>query len=657
MPSRMGLGMSGVCVIMRDMDTKLTLPRYGLCLVLAVVVAAVPCAADEPRTLIDVDPSPPAQKSVAEKITDYYAEMYGRHLSSGDWFIRALGLISLGRIDAPATTEKILSSLEKDRDALVRLYAWEVLHARTTSLTREQHERWVAAGVQTAVAGAFRGDLRAGLVSAMQSYGADGFNGNARKVALKFLDSCSHRDPRDSRTLAALRKVVAAWRDPTMIKLIASKLTNGRGNALEFVLGDLKSGIKPVGSLKKATSAKAWSDAKSEWTEWAANIPPGKGKGRAALYKGTSWLIPAAEELNARDPKWRQDLELDKLVVTDFDLVFCIDATGSMQSTMTWIARDVTKMMAAFKLVAREPRIGTVYFRHEIDPKLQHDCCKKALSQGKYASRIYQVRMFALTGSIDTLSRRMLAEEAGRNSTDKSFHPGGAAAAALHVAVKKQIWKQGNWARKIIVMVGDSPVTPGATGAANKLAAEARKEGFQVHSLIVDRKINFKSKGSFKAGLETWEAIAKAGGGKAIWLDSTQMKSLHTDLSGKGGKGGKGGKASSKSSGKATATKSPAKAQKGAAAKKAAAEKAAAKKAAAKKAADKKADKTTKQPAGRTAPRVQTYGQIAEPSKANSSYQMVVGEIIRSMLPEGYRDRVDPLVSILMAYTDTPAAR
>jgi len=27
------------------------------------------------------------------------------------------------------------------------------------------------------------------------------------------------------------------------------------------------------------------------------------------------------------------------------------------------------------------------------------------------------------------------------------------------------------------------------------------------------------------------------------------------------------------------------------------------------------------------------------------------------MLPEGYRDRVDPLVSILMTYTDTPASR
>ena len=639
------------------MNTKLTLPQYGLCLLLAVTVAGIPCAVGELPKLDDVDPAPPKLKTITEKITDYYAGMYGRHLSNGDWFIRALGLISLGRIDAPVTTEKILSSLEKDRDPLVRLYAWEVLHARTPSLTREQHERWVAAGVQTALVGAFRGDLRAGLVSAMRSYGADAFQGNARKVALKFMDQCSHRDARDSRTLAALRTVVAAWRDPVLIKTIASKLTSGRGNAVEYVLGDLTSDIKPVGSVRKSTSATEWSGARTAWLEWARNVTPGKGGG--ALYKGRSWLIPAAEEINARDPKWREDLELDKLVVTDFDLVFCIDSTGSMQSTMTWIARDVTKMMAAFKLVAREPRIGTVYFRHEIDPKLQHDCCKKAISEGKYASRIYQVRAFALTGQIDTLSRRMLAEEAGRNSTDKSFHPGGAAAAALYTAVKKMQWKQGDWARKIIVMVGDSPVTPGATGAANKLAAEARKAGFQIHSLIVDRKIDFKSKGTFKAGLETWEAVAKAGGGKAIWLDSTKMKALHADLSGKGGKGGKakgGGKASSKNSGKATATKAPGKTEKEAAAKKAAAKKAAAKKAAEKK-ADKGATKNPGKNTGLAAPRVQTYGQIAEPVKANSSYQMVVGEIIRSMLPEGYQDRVEPLVAILMMYTDAPGAR
>jgi hypothetical protein len=556
-------------------------------------LAAVPCAAGEFGPLVDVDPSPPKPKTITEKITDYYAEMYGRHLSNGDWFIRALGLISLGRIDAPITTEKILSSLEKDRDALVRLYAWEVLHARTPSLTRDQHERWVAAGVETAIAGAFRGDLRAGLVLAMQSYGADAFKGNARKVALKFVAQCSQRDSRDTRTLAALRKVAAAWQDAALMQ-----------------------------SLKLPGGAKA----------------AGKsGKGGGALYKGRSRLIPAAEALNPRDPKWRQDLELDKLVVTDFDLVFCIDSTGSMQSTMTWIARDVTKMMAAFKLVAREPRMGTIYFRHEIDPKLQHDCCRKAISTGQYASRIYQVRAFALTGSISTLAQRMLREEAGRNSTDKSFHPGGAAAAALYAATRKLLWKQGNWARKIIVMVGDSPVTPGTTKVANKLAAEARKAGFQIHSLIVDRKINFKSKGSFKSGLETWVAIAKAGGGKAIWLDANKMKSLHKDLS---GKGGKGGKASSKSKGKATATKAPTAAQKKKAeAKKEAAEKAAAKKAAAAAAAKKPAAKTTKS---------------AQPK---SPYQLVVGEIIRSMLPEGYADRVDPLVSILLIYTDTASAR
>jgi len=649
------------------MDTKRTLPTYCLSLVLVLAIVAVPCAAEEPlsRRLVDVDPAPPKPKTITEKITEYYADMYGRHLSNGDWFIRALGLISLGRIDAPITTEKILSSLEKDRDPLVRVYAWEVLHARTPSLTKEQHERWVAAGVTTAMSGAFRGDLRAGLVSAMRSYGADGFNGNARRVALKLLDQCSHKDPRDSRTLFALRKTVAAWQDPVLIKTIAGKLTSGRGNALEYVLGDLKAGIKPVGSLRKTTSGKDWSDARTAWLEWAGKLSGGKSGG--ALYKGRSRLIPAAEELNARDPKWRQDLELDKLVVTDFDLVFCIDSTGSMQSTMTWIARDVTKMVAAFKLVAREPRMGAVYFRHEIDPKLQHDCCKKAISAGKYASRIYQVRAFSLTGVVDGLSRRMLAEEAGRNSTDKSFHPGGAAAAALYAAVKKLQWKQGDWARKIIVMVGDSPVTPGATTAANRLAAEAKKAGFQVHSLIVDRKINFKGKGHFKAGLETWEAVAKAGGGKAIWLDSTKMKSLHSDLAGKGGKGGaknsgKGKKASSKPSGKATATKprKPA-AKKDAAdksdkatpkgstkAEKAAAKKAAAEKAAAEKAAAKKAT------AAKAATRVQTYGQIAEPRSGDSPYQIVVGEIIRSMLPQGYRDRVDPLVAILMIYSDTP---
>jgi hypothetical protein len=44
--------------------------------------------------------------------------------------------------------------------------------------------------------------------------------------------------------------------------------------------------------------------------------------------------------------------------------------------------------------------------------------------------------------------------------------------------------------------------------------------------------------------------------------------------------------------------------------------------------------------------------RIADPPRGHSNYKLIVGEIIRSMLPEGYRDRVDPLVNVLLEYSD-----
>ncbi len=552
----------------------------------------------EPTTK-PVKKTPPDPKTVIriERLVKYYAREYGAHLQNRDWFVRALSVIALSRIDAPEMTASLLKVLAEDKDPLVRLYAWEALHARTPSLTAEQHRAWVAGGIDTALTGVFRGDLRAPLLSAMASYGSAGFDGKAAKWALAVLNYTDHTDPQDSRTLTALRGLIAAWRDPDLIRRIAVQFGRGRGasNRAEYVLGGLSKQIEPIGSVnpEKPTSPAAWGKARAAWLAWLRQAEPtAAADGDNPRYKGTSTLIPAAARVEDPDnPEWRKDLELDKLRINDFDLVFCIDATGSMGGPMQWVARAAGNMMRAFRLACREPRIGVVYYRHEVLPGLQKPCCVK-YNTGRAGLR-FQTLSIPLTGAIPTLAQKMLKIDP-RSGT--YLHPGGAVHGGMYTALTKQPWKKSVGAKKIIVLIGDSPVTPGNEQAAQVLAASAAKKGFVVHAITLKN-------------LPSYEAVVAKGGGRSMLCSF-----------------GKG------------QVKKPAKKPGNGPVKKP---------------GSKPGNKVGNNPA-KAKPGSGVGEQIAKPLAGVSSYRMIVGEIIRSMLPVGYHHRVDPLVNILLVYAEAP---
>jgi hypothetical protein len=48
-------------------------------------------------------------------------------------------------------------------------------------------------------------------------------------------------------------------------------------------------------------------------------------------YTGTSAVFVAPQRITSpTDSRWRKELEIGKCTVSDFDLVWCIDSTGSM---------------------------------------------------------------------------------------------------------------------------------------------------------------------------------------------------------------------------------------------------------------------------------------------------------------------------------------
>ncbi len=526
----------------------------------------------------------------------YYATMYAKHLKSRDWFIRARAMAARGKIDCKETTDKLMTVVENDRDPMIRMYAWEALHARAASLAKmpDYHRRWVSAGVKAAYKGGFRGDLRVALIKAVEAYGPKppGFEVTNDKLITYILKTTSHERPADSRTLTALRKLIATWKDPKITQSICRMLSNATtANKAEYVLGSLNPAITPIGKWYQKTPSADWRKKQGEWSKWVKeNLTEETASVKVAKkpYVGKSKYFPPAEKItDPNDPKWRKDLELGKLKFNDVEIAFVIDSTGSMQHVMNTLAKQLVRMIAALNMVSREPRIGTVYYRHEEDPALQVPCCKQATGQqmqgrlpnGKTVILTnYRTLLLPLTSQVEKLAEIMLKQVAGGG------HAGGAPHGGMITAIRGLKWTKSKTAKRVLVVIGDTPPTAGTSQAIETLVTTFhKKHNFTFHSmrvlsvpqLMTEKQL--KQQGS--RHLPNYAKIAKLGGGTSIIGQFLRTQN------------------------------------------------------------------------GRKS------GQVAPPHSAGGNFRALVIGIIQGMINEDYRSRVAPVVNVLVEHSQSPVAR
>ncbi|MBT7171443.1 MAG: hypothetical protein HN909_06705 [Phycisphaerales bacterium] len=554
-----------------------------------------PKAAEQPKKLT------PRQKADRtkriKKLEAYYTMVYGQHLKHTDWFVRAVALAEMGKIDCKESTDELMKVLETDRDPMVRMYAWEVLHARSASLAKmpSYHRRWVANGAEAAYRGGFRGDLRVGLINAIAAYGPKppGFEVTPHELIPMLLKTLSPSRPSDSRTLKALRELVATWKDPELTQTIAQMLSSAKtANKAEYLLGGLTDTIAPVGIYSKVTPSREWVKVRTQWDAWIKENLKTKTESSQAPktpYVGKSTYFPQAETItDPDDPKWKKDLELGKLTINDIDLVFVIDSTGSMQLVMTKLAKNVTGILNTLKLFSRTPKIGAVYYRHEEDPALQMSCCKAALGKvsryepagGKaYNFKDYRTSSLPLTSQITKLAATMLAQRAdgAHYNPDVGENPG-ALHGGLLSATKTMKWSKNATAKKIIVLMGDAMPTKGTIPAIETLVSgEHSERNITFHSMRVVTEATPKYYDA-EDFLPNFIKVAKLGGGTSLVGDF---------------------------------------------------------------------NKETSAP----------HGQIAPPHDSSDNFRKLTVAIIKGMINKDYLDRVDPVINVLVEYAQSPDPR
>ena len=416
------------------------------------------------------DPSSRDAKTAAlvEQTEKYYAELYAKpfRLERDARLAQLVAIVSLSRIDGPPLTKKLMQPLGLAKvDPVVAQVAWEALAARATSLSADQRRDWLDAGLAAATDhAAFPGATAAPLVAALSTRPLDAKHRPAvAKLLVRLAEENDPATPAGTDALAAAAKAVAAWADPTLIANLVGEI-----NA-----------AKPGRNARLAALLAALPDAPAEatpaaWRKWQASPAAAGLTAHLPEPAAASRLFPAPERIvDPRDAKWVKETEIGDLRVNKLDLVFCVDGTGSMQASNEFVTAYVRSVSMALGTISTgSTRVGAVYYRHENDPAVMLDCCRKAI---KYKDMT--VKPVNPTSSPDDLlaaMRAMLPKE----GTRISGHGGnGAYYSALQTAAKL-LGPAKKGAARIIVCIGDSRMTPGSESKIVELCHSLKQDGF-----------------------------------------------------------------------------------------------------------------------------------------------------------------------------------
>ncbi len=480
-------------------------------------------AASQPATTQPSTAEADRGDAMTERFINYYLQMYVKHLKSKDWMARAMAVISLARIDDLRTAEKLIEVMEGDKARIVRVYAWEALHARQDRLTPEQRGKWVEAAFKLADKNCFRGDLRLGLVGLMNAGGPTDRN---KRLFMEIFRDTNSLNPADIRTLLAMGDALKKWQSPDLIKgLIKSMSDLNCAYRAELILHKVHSGIRltydpkltrTVGARHAFIRARMkrkqrnltgkqrweldmerqrrWVETQRQWVRWfkRANLNEIKpDPDQSNPYRGLSTIMPRGEKITpANIAKWRKDLELKRFRLDALEVVFAVDSTGSMSPAIRWIKHDVIKMMRAFELISHEPRIGVILYRDYGD---------------KY-----------VVGSLPLLGK----EKAGalaRALRSASAEGGGDIPEAIYEALSAAVrvnWSKSSYAHKMIVLVGDAPPHKNNLGKIKKLVTSTAKRRFKFHCVKVSA--NYYHENRDKV-LADFDKIAEWGNGRSVW--------------------------------------------------------------------------------------------------------------------------------------------
>ena len=420
---------------------------------------------------------PAKQAARIASLEEYYARVYGEPLKLPDRLPKEIAILSLSRIHALSTTMKLMEVFQgAEKDPIVMYLAWEAIHHRVADLTREQRRRWCAGGLKSAAQGGFPGVTAIPLLRALVEHDPVEFENQPALFAEHVLNENSLEVTDQKETLTALRNLITVWHDPSLIRVIAALAVKPElAPRVDYVLRGLPN--PPAEETEPPKIAAVWQGwLGTHKPRSATNNELNPYTGRATVFQ------PPTIITDPDDPRWRAELEIGKLKVTDFDLVWAIDSTGSMAGLNQMVAAQTGVVIRVAGLVSRQARVGTVYARHETDKLVQAACCKRAMTK---PGTWYAAKCYPLTTDVRKLVQTMQAERIPGPDSDveANTHKDTPVLAFIQNAAAENPWSKDKSSLRVIVLVGDKPPTPGTEMLVARYSAECKAAGYMLFGL------------------------------------------------------------------------------------------------------------------------------------------------------------------------------
>ena len=449
----------------------------AMALVLVVVVEAQPAkAATAPHAKKDtgapVPPKPPRAKkdtgapvppmappgvrilSREEKIQRRFeslARAYTLRMESPDWILRCLAVISMARLPTEEATATLIERLERESKPVGKLVVWQALLSRASQLSPEQFDTWQKQTGKMQDDNLFNGDLRIGLLEMLS---ATPLTPESRRTFQNLFKTTNSLDSGDIPTLIAMGRALKAWGDAALV----DQVLRGLGSPSTAVRAELilqAAGVEvPWTRTPKARQVYAewW---KANRDAFTASEPTATGWKR--LKPQFVWGPVDPKTIDLADTWWHDELELGHLQLQNFDFALAVDCSRSMRPEIERLKRDMAIMVAAFRLVAREPRIGLTLF------------APGGLTEG-----------MPLTSDFNLLGAFLRQADIFGPAGDEAWD------LALERTVAGSKWvAQGQHSRRFIVLMSDEPITRAEFLRAYTLSVGAGKAGFKIYGVMI----------------------------------------------------------------------------------------------------------------------------------------------------------------------------
>jgi hypothetical protein len=418
----------------------------------------------------------------------YLSGIYEKLLESRDWMDRGLGLVSLCRLPGPAATERILKSLQTDQTPAVRVVAWQCLLARASVLDETQWKQWRDATGPLVQTGAFRGQARVGL---LRMLAAGEPTPAAKRQWRTIFAETNARQSQDIPVLDTLGETLATWRSRDLIQFLFEQLSvTDNAYRAEYVLHQAGVEAPWAGERSDLGHQKMWKLAIEDYARWW-HQNRAKWKEIRKPPREQAWrdlkpqFVPAPNlevALDRHHPQWKKEMEIGTPDLRALDVVFVIDATGSMQWVLDYFKSDVARILRATSLVSTNPRIGMTFYRDYGDA--------------------FVTKSTPLTNKLPELQRALASVDAhGGADHPEAVYDG------LREAIQKNPWDWGPNTRRAVVLIGDAPPQPPTQGACEDVAKQCADKGVALYVVkATDR------------DLEEFAAIATAAKREAVAL-------------------------------------------------------------------------------------------------------------------------------------------